>query len=69
MMKKLVLGLTAVMLAAPALAQQAQDEAQMESEYLGLKPPEQVVLWRPDREGGALTGTPDDDRFRYLRHD
>jgi 4a-hydroxytetrahydrobiopterin dehydratase len=30
---------------------------------------EQVVLWRPDREGGALTGTPDDDRFRYLRHD
>lgn len=26
--------------------QQAQDEAQMESDYLGLKPTEQVVLWR-----------------------
>ncbi len=25
---------------------QAQDEAQMESDYLGLKPTEQVVLWR-----------------------
>lgn len=29
-----------------ALEQQAQDEAQMESDYLGLKPSEQVVLWR-----------------------
>ena len=26
--------------------QQAHDEAQMESDYLGLKPTEQVVLWR-----------------------
>jgi hypothetical protein len=26
--------------------QQAQDEAQMESDYLGLKPTEQAVLWR-----------------------
>lgn len=34
-----------------ALAQQVQDEAQMESEYLGLKPPEQVVLWRMLEQG------------------
>jgi len=29
-----------------ALDQQTQDEAQMESDYLGLKPTEQTVLWR-----------------------
>jgi hypothetical protein len=29
-----------------ALAQQQQDEAQMESDYAGLKPSEQAVLWR-----------------------
>jgi hypothetical protein len=29
-----------------AQAQQLQDEAQMESDYLGLKPTEQVMLWR-----------------------
>ena len=31
--------------------QQAQDEAQMESDYLGLKPTEQVVLWRMLSQG------------------
>ena len=33
-------------LAQAAQEQQAQDEAQMESDYLGLKPSEQAVLWR-----------------------
>lgn len=31
--------------------QQAQDEAQMESDYLGLKPTEQAVLWRLLEQG------------------
>lgn len=31
--------------------QQAQDEAQMESDYLGLKPTEQAVLWRMLEQG------------------
>ncbi|MBF0762818.1 ATP-binding protein, partial [Dysgonomonas mossii] len=31
--------------------QQAQDEAQMESDYLGLKPIEQAVLWRMLAQG------------------
>ncbi|MCX2864319.1 AAA family ATPase [Paucibacter sp. PLA-PC-4] len=34
-----------------ALDQQAQDEAQMESDYLGLKPTEQAVLWRMLAQG------------------
>lgn len=34
-----------------AQQQQAQDEAQMESEYLGLKPTEQAVLWRMLEQG------------------
>lgn len=28
---------------------------------------EEFVTWRP--EGGALEGTPDDPRFRYVKHD
>ena len=28
-----------------------------------------VVLWRPAGEGGALTGTPADPRFAYLKYD
>ena len=28
-----------------------------------------VVLWQPGAEGGALTGTPADPRFAYLRYD
>jgi len=31
--------------------QQAQDEAQMESDYLGLKPTERAVLWRMLEQG------------------
>jgi len=34
-----------------AQQQQAQDEAQMESDYLGLKPAEQAVLWRMLEQG------------------
>lgn len=34
-----------------ALEQQRQDEAQMESDYLGLKPIEQAVLWRMLEQG------------------
>lgn len=34
-----------------AKQQQSQDEAQMESDYLGLKPTEQAVLWRMLEQG------------------
>jgi hypothetical protein len=34
-----------------AMRQQAQDEAQMESDYLGLRPVEQAVLWRMLAQG------------------
>lgn len=34
-----------------AMRQQAQDEAQMESDYLGLRPVEQAVLWRMLTQG------------------
>lgn len=30
---------------------------------------EDVVLWRPGREGGALQGTPDDKRFAYVKYE
>jgi 4a-hydroxytetrahydrobiopterin dehydratase len=30
---------------------------------------EDVVLWQPGREGGALTGTPADPRFAYIRYE
>ncbi len=30
---------------------------------------EEVVMWQPGLEGGALTGTPDDPRFKYLKYD
>ncbi len=30
---------------------------------------EEVVDWRPGQEGGPLEGTPDDDRYRYLKYD
>lgn len=30
---------------------------------------EEVVMWRPGREGGALEGTPDDPRFKYIKYD
>ncbi|PKO50592.1 MAG: 4a-hydroxytetrahydrobiopterin dehydratase [Betaproteobacteria bacterium HGW-Betaproteobacteria-20] len=31
---------------------------------------EQVIHWQPALEGGALTGTPNDDvRFKYIKYD
>lgn len=30
---------------------------------------EQVVMWQPGTEGGALEGTPDDPRFKYIKYD
>lgn len=31
---------------------------------------EQVISWQPALEGGALTGTPNDDaRFKYIKYD
>ncbi|MFA5982494.1 MAG: 4a-hydroxytetrahydrobiopterin dehydratase [Methylococcaceae bacterium] len=31
---------------------------------------EQVIMWEPGKEdGGALTGTPDDPRFKYIKYD
>lgn len=30
---------------------------------------EEVVMWQPGKEGGALKGTPDDPRFKYLKYD
>ena len=30
---------------------------------------EEVIMWQPGREGGALTGTPDDPRFKYIKYD
>ncbi len=30
---------------------------------------EEVVQWQPGHEGGALEGTPDDPRFKYVKYD
>jgi len=30
---------------------------------------ESVIQWQPAQEGGALTGTPDDPRFKYIKYD
>ncbi len=30
---------------------------------------EEVVMWQPGAEGGALVGTPDDPRFKYIKYD
>lgn len=30
---------------------------------------EEVVMWQPGTEGGALVGTPDDPRFKYIKYD
>ncbi len=30
---------------------------------------EEVVMWKPSSEGGALVGTPDDPRFKYIKYD
>jgi 4a-hydroxytetrahydrobiopterin dehydratase len=30
---------------------------------------EEVVLWQPAKEGGALEGTPADPKFAYLKYE
>ena len=30
---------------------------------------EEVIMWQPGKEGGALAGTPDDPRFKYIKYD
>ena len=30
---------------------------------------EEVLMWQPGKEGGALEGTPDDPRFKYIKYD
>lgn len=30
---------------------------------------EEVIQWQPAQEGGALEGTPDDPRFKYIKYD
>ncbi len=30
---------------------------------------EDVIMWQPGKEDGALEGTPDDPRFKYLKYD
>ncbi len=30
---------------------------------------EQVIMWQPGSEAGALEGTPDDPRFKYIKYD
>ncbi len=30
---------------------------------------EDVIMWQPGKENGALTGTPDDARFKYIKYD
>lgn len=49
-----------------AQQQQIQDEAQMESEYLGLKPIEQAVLWRMLEQGPSYRPY-DAEALRFYR--
>ena len=30
---------------------------------------EDVIMWQPGKEGGALEDTPDDPRFKYIKYD
>ncbi|MGZ8164215.1 MAG: 4a-hydroxytetrahydrobiopterin dehydratase [Methylobacter sp.] len=30
---------------------------------------EEVIMWQPGKLGGALEGTPDDPRFKYIKYD
>jgi 4a-hydroxytetrahydrobiopterin dehydratase len=30
---------------------------------------EEVIMWQPGKAGGALEGTPDDPRFKYIKYD
>jgi 4a-hydroxytetrahydrobiopterin dehydratase len=30
---------------------------------------EEVIMWQPGKDNGALTGTPDDPRFKYIKYE
>jgi len=30
---------------------------------------EEVIMWQPGKEEGALVGTPDEPRFKYIKYD
>ena len=30
---------------------------------------EDVIMWQPGKQDGALVGTPDDPRFKYIKYD
>lgn len=30
---------------------------------------EQIIMWQPGKENGALQGTPEDARFKYIKYD
>jgi 4a-hydroxytetrahydrobiopterin dehydratase len=30
---------------------------------------EDVIMWQPGKDGGALEGTPDDPRFKYIKYE
>ncbi len=30
---------------------------------------EDIIMWQPAKDGGALEGTPDDPRFKYIKYD
>ena len=30
---------------------------------------EEIIMWQPGKEGGALEGTPVDSRFKYIKYD
>lgn len=41
-----------------------------DKDFALAKKVEEVVGWQPGREGGALTGTPNEDaRFKYIKYD
>ncbi len=40
-----------------------------EKDFELAKKIEEVIQWQPGREGGALEGTPDDQRFKYIKYD
>ena len=40
-----------------------------EKDFELAKKIEEVVQWQPGAEGGALEGTPDDQRFKYIKYD
>ncbi len=40
-----------------------------EKDFELAKKIEEFVYWQPQQETGALEGTPQDDRFRYIRYD